>query len=72
VHPVPGGDLGRGLVVDEEGRDDQAGFRHGRASAATRVSPMTCDSCRLCLEPGHCPRYEFQARRSPISEPESI
>src|SRR5215210_1025781 len=50
VHPVPGRDLGRGLVGDEEDGDDEEGFRHGRASAATRVSPMTCDSCRLCLE----------------------
>jgi hypothetical protein len=27
VHPVPGGDLGRSLVLDEQGRDDQACFR---------------------------------------------
>ncbi len=50
VHAVSGGDLGGGLVVDEEGGDDQAGFRHGRASSPARVSPMTCDRCRLCLE----------------------
>ena len=29
VHPVAGGDLGRALVVDEQGSDDQAGFRRG-------------------------------------------
>jgi hypothetical protein len=45
VHAVAGGDLGRCLVVDEQGRDDQAGLRrglrHGRASSPARVSPMT-------------------------------
>ena len=32
VDAVAGGDLGGALVVDEEGGDDQACFRHGRAS----------------------------------------
>ena len=41
VHAVAGGDLGRGLLVDEQGGDDQAGFRHGRASSRARLSPMT-------------------------------
>ena len=54
VHAVAGGDLSGALVVDEQGGDDQAGFRrglrHGRASSRLRVSPMTCDMCRLCLE----------------------
>ena len=42
VHAVAGGDLGGGLVVDEQGGDDQAGFRHGlrhgRASAHEAVA----------------------------------
>ena len=54
VDAVTGGDLGRALVVDEEGRDDQArlrcGLRHGRASSPARLSPMTRDRCRLCRE----------------------
>ena len=41
VDAVAGSDLGRGLVVDEEGCDDQACFRHGRASAGAGLSPMT-------------------------------
>ncbi|HZJ06854.1 MAG TPA: hypothetical protein VFD59_15470 [Nocardioidaceae bacterium] len=45
VDAVAGGDLGRGLVVDEQGGDDQAGFRrgsqHGRGSGPAGLSPMT-------------------------------
>ncbi|MEJ7707572.1 MAG: hypothetical protein WKF82_10080 [Nocardioidaceae bacterium] len=53
VHAVAGGDLGGALVVDEQGGDDQAGFRrglrHGRASSPVEavaddlrhVSPMS-------------------------------
>ena len=45
VHAVPGGDLGWGLVVDEQGGDDQTGLRcglrHGRGSSPAPLSPMT-------------------------------
>ena len=41
VDAVAGGDLGGALVVDEEGCDDKACFRHGRASSPARASPIT-------------------------------
>jgi hypothetical protein len=41
VHAVPGGHLGRGLVLDEQGSENETRLRHRRASPASPVSPIT-------------------------------
>jgi hypothetical protein len=41
VHAVAGGHLGRALVLDEQGSENETRLRHDRASRSSPVSPIT-------------------------------
>lgn len=60
--PVGLGDPGLAAALDDDGSDDQAGFRHPPTLQPGPI-PMSRDKLFLCPGITHCPRYDCDVSR---------